>query len=111
MGRRGGLCCRPITGSWSALGGKRGRFLALPRDRAVTAIVAGHRGRFARSGSGCAGAVLSVPGCRLVVMDPGEMDEHLVRDVTQILASLCARLYGRRAAANRAIGGLGGDPG
>ena len=26
----------------------------------------------------------------------------LVRDVTEILTSLCARLYGRRAAANRA---------
>lgn len=38
----------------------------------------------------------------LVVVDPAELDDDLVRDVTEILTSLCARLYGRRSAANRA---------
>ncbi len=36
------------------------------------------------------------------MVDPGEVDDDLMRDVTEILTSLCARLYGRRAAANRA---------
>jgi predicted site-specific integrase-resolvase len=36
------------------------------------------------------------------VVDPADVDDDLVRDVTEILTSLCARLYGRRAAANRA---------
>jgi predicted site-specific integrase-resolvase len=31
-----------------------------------------------------------------------EVDDDLVGDVTEILTSLCARLYGRRDAANRA---------
>jgi predicted site-specific integrase-resolvase len=35
----------------------------------------------------------------LVVTRPGE---DLVRDVTEILTSVCVLLYGRRAAANRA---------
>jgi predicted site-specific integrase-resolvase len=35
-------------------------------------------------------------------VDPAEVDDDLVRDVTEILTSLCARLYGRRAAPNRA---------
>jgi putative resolvase len=39
-------------------------------------------------------------------MDPAEVDDDLVRDVTEILTSLCARLYGRRAAANRAARAL-----
>jgi predicted site-specific integrase-resolvase len=78
-----------VTEAGSALYGKRLKFLILLRDPAVTRVVAGHRERFARFGSGYAGAVLSAPGCRLLVMDPGELDEHLVRDVTQILASLC----------------------
>ena len=34
-------------------------------------------------------------------MDPGEVDDDLVRDVTEILTSLCARLYGKRAAADQ----------
>ena len=37
------------------------------------------------------------------VHDPAEVDDDaLVRDVTEILTSLCARRYGRRAAADRA---------
>ena len=41
-----------------------------------------------------------------MVADPAEVDDDLVRDVTEILTSLCARLYGRRAAANRAARGI-----
>jgi predicted site-specific integrase-resolvase len=47
-------------------------------------------------------AALSAQGRKLLVADPAEIDDDLVRDVTEILASLCVRLYGRRAAANRA---------
>jgi predicted site-specific integrase-resolvase len=61
-----------------------------------------HRDRFARFGSEYIEAALSAQGRRLMVMDPAELDDDLVRDVTEILTSLCARLYGRRAAANRA---------
>jgi predicted site-specific integrase-resolvase len=39
-------------------------------------------------------------------VDPAEVDDDLVRDVTEILTSLCAHLYGRRAAANRACRAL-----
>ena len=41
-------------------------------------------------------------GRKLLVVDPAEVDDDLVRDQAEILTSLCARLYGRRAAANRA---------
>ncbi len=37
-----------------------------------------------------------------MVLDPGEVDDDLVRDMTEVLTSLCARLYGRRSAKNRA---------
>jgi putative resolvase len=37
-----------------------------------------------------------------VVTDPGETTDDLVRDMTEVLTSFCARLYGRRGAANRA---------
>jgi predicted site-specific integrase-resolvase len=46
-------------------------------------------------------AALSAQGRRLLVVDPAEVDDDLVRDVTEILMSLGARLYGGRAAANR----------
>jgi predicted site-specific integrase-resolvase len=38
----------------------------------------------------------------LLVVDPAEIDDDLAGDVSEILTSLCARLYGRRAAASRA---------
>lgn len=91
-----------ITETGSALNGKRRKFLALLGDPAVTTIVVEHRDRFARFGSEYVEAALSAQGRRLMVMDPAGLDDHLVRDVAEVLASLCARLYGRRAAANRA---------
>ncbi|MFE4771540.1 recombinase family protein [Streptomyces sp. NPDC056713] len=41
-------------------------------------------------------------GRRLVVLDPAERADNLVRDVTEVLTSMCARLYGRRGAKKRA---------
>jgi predicted site-specific integrase-resolvase len=41
-------------------------------------------------------------GRRLIILDPDEVDDDLVRDVTEVLTSFCARLYGRRSARNRA---------
>lgn len=47
-------------------------------------------------------AALGASGRRLVVADPGEMKDDLVRDMVEVLTSFCARLYGRRSARNRA---------
>jgi predicted site-specific integrase-resolvase len=46
------------------------------------------------------------------VVDPAEVDDDLVCDVTEILTSMCARWCGKRAAANRvrrAIDAAGAD--
>jgi putative resolvase len=93
---------RVVTEVGSALNGHCKRFLALLRDPTVSTIVVEHRDRFARFGAEYIEAALSAQGRRLLVADPAEVDDDLVRDVTEILTSLCARLYGRRAAANRA---------
>jgi predicted site-specific integrase-resolvase len=86
----------------SALNGRRRKFLALLRDASVAVIAVEHRDRFARFGAEYVEAALAAQGRRLMVADPSEVDDDLVRDVTEILTSLCARLYGRRAAADRA---------
>jgi predicted site-specific integrase-resolvase len=46
-------------------------------------------------------------GCRLVVLDDGEVDDDLVGEMVEVLTSLCARLYGRRSARNRALKAVG----
>jgi predicted site-specific integrase-resolvase len=92
---------RVVTEVGSALNGHR-KVLALLRDPAVSTIVVEHRDRFARFGAEYVEAALAAQGRRLLVVDPAEVDDDLVPDVTEILTSLCARRYGRRAAANRA---------
>lgn len=100
---RGLAVDRVVTEVGSALGGHRTKFLALLRESAVTVIVVGHLDRFARFGAEYVDAALSAQGRRLLVVDPGEVDDDFVGDVTEILTSLCVRLYGRRAAARRAV--------
>jgi predicted site-specific integrase-resolvase len=91
-----------VTEVGSALNGHCKKFLALLRDPAVSTIVVEHRDRFARFGAEYVEAALAAQGRHLLVVDPAEVDDDLVHDVTEILTCLCARLYGRRAAADRA---------
>lgn len=91
-----------VTEVGSALNGHRRKFLALLRDPSVGRIVVEHRDRFCRFGSEYAEAALASQGRELVAVDSAEVDDDLVRDTTEIRTSMCARLYGKRAAANRA---------
>jgi predicted site-specific integrase-resolvase len=97
---------RVVTEVGFALNGRRRKLLVLLRDPDVTTVAVEHRDRFSRFGAEYVEAVLSASGRRLLVVDPAEVDDDLVGDVTEILTSLCARPYGRRAAANRAARGV-----
>ena len=91
-----------VTEVGSALNGHRREFLALLRDPSINRIVVEHRDRFCRFGSESVQAALAAHGRELVVVDTAEVDDDLVRDMTEILTSMRARLYGKRAAANKA---------
>jgi len=93
---------RVVTEVGSALNGHRRKFRGLLADGGVARIVVEHRDRFCRFGSEYIEAALSAQARELVVVDPAEVDDDLVRDMTELLTSMCARLYGKRAAANRA---------
>lgn len=67
----------------------------------VSRIVVHHRDRFCRFDSEYVQAARASQGRKLVVVDSAEVDDDLVRDTTEILTSMCARLYGKRAAQNR----------
>ena len=69
-------------------------------------MVAGHRDRLGRMNAGRARAALSAADRRLVVLDPGEVDGDLVRDMTVVLTSFCACRYRRRPARNGAAKAL-----
>ena len=50
----------------------------------------------------CSWLALAAQGRELVVVDAADVDDDLVRDMTEILTSMWARLYGKRAGKNRA---------
>jgi putative resolvase len=91
-----------ITEVGSGMNGKRRRFARVLADPTATTIVVEHRDRLARFGVEYLEAALMAQGRRIMVTDPGETTDDLVRDMTEVLTSFCARLYGRRGAANRA---------
>ena len=92
---------RVVTEVGSALNGRRRKFLAILRDPGVDRIIVEHRDRFARFAAEYVEAALAAQGRELLVVDSAEVDDDLVRDVTEILTCFCARLYGKRSATNR----------
>ncbi len=67
------------------------------------AIVVEHRDRLARFGSEYIEAAWAATGRKVVVVDPEEVKDDLVQDMIDVLiTSMCARLYGRRSARQRA---------
>ena len=86
----------------SGTGGGRSRARRLLAGPRVRIVAAGHRGRLGRVNTGLAGAALPAPGRRPVVPSPAGAGDGLVRDMTGIVTSFCARPDGRRPARNRA---------
>ena len=94
---------RVVTEVGSGLNGKRPKLGRVLSDPDAKVIVVEHRDRLARFGVEHLEAALSAQGRRVVVADPGETTDDLVRDMIEVLTSMCARLYGRRGARNRAM--------
>jgi putative resolvase len=91
----------------SGMNGARAKVRRLLADPKVTTVVVEHRDRLGRMNTELVDAALSAHKRRLVVLDDGEVDDDLVRDMVEVLTSFCARLYGRRSARNRALKALG----
>lgn len=91
----------------SGMNGARRKVRRLLSDPAVSAIVVEHRDRLGRMNTELVESALAAHGRRLVVLDSGEVTDDLVRDMVEVLTSLCARLYGRRSARNRALKAIG----
>jgi putative resolvase len=87
----------------SGLNGKRPKLRRILSDPDARVIVVEHRDRLAGFGVEHLEAALAAQGRRVVVAGPGETTDDLVRDMIEVLTGMCARLYGRRGARNRAM--------
>jgi putative resolvase len=90
----------------SGLNGNRPKLRRVLSDPDAMVILVEHRDRLARFGVEHPEAALAAQGRRIVVADPGETTVDLVRDMIEVLTLMCARLYGRRGARNRAMRAL-----
>lgn len=86
----------------AALNGSRPKLRRLLADPSVGTVVVEHRERLARFGVQYVEAAMAAAGRKLVVVEERKVDDDLVRDITEVLAWMCARLYGRRSAKRRA---------
>ena len=87
----------------SGLNGKRPKLRRVLSDPTATVIVVEHRDRLARFGVEHLDAVPAAQGRRVLVAGPSETADDLVRDMIEVLTSMCAGLYGQRGARNRAM--------
>ncbi|MEV0353543.1 IS607 family transposase [Nonomuraea sp. NPDC050680] len=90
----------------SGMNGGRAKAKRLLADPDVTTVVVEHKDRLGRMNVELIEAALSATGRRLVVLDDGEVEDDLVRDMVEVLTAFCARLYGRRSAKRRAKAAL-----
>ncbi|RYQ63622.1 integrase [Bifidobacterium pseudolongum subsp. globosum] len=95
-----------VTETGSGMDEHRRRLNRLLADPTVGTIVVEHRDRLARMNFELVENALKAQGRRVIVVDDAELDDDLVRDMTEVLTSFCARLYGRRAAKHRAQAAL-----
>lgn len=86
----------------SGLNGHRKGMIRLLHNPAAQTIVVEHRDRLMRFGFEYVEAALAAQGRRIIVIEPEEMTDDIVRDLHEVIVSMCARLYGKRSARNRA---------
>lgn len=91
----------------SAMNAKRAKLARVLADGSATTVVVEHRDRLAGFGLEHLAAALSAQGRRIVVVDPDEVDDDLVRDMPEVLTWFGARLDGRHGARSRAVKALG----
>ena len=90
----------------SGLNARRPGLTRLLRNPEVTMILVEHRDRLTRFGFEYLESSLAGQGRALVVIDRTVLADGIVRDRHEVIVSMCARLYGKRAEKNRAARAL-----
>jgi len=86
----------------SGLNGRRKGLLSLLNNKSISTIIVEYRDRLSRFGIEYIEALLNASGRQLIVMNEGEQKDDIVQDFIDIVTSMCARIYGKRSAKNRA---------
>ena len=69
-------------------------------------LIVEHRDRLCRFGFDYLEEALRQAQRRIIITDENDVKDDIVRDLHEVIVSMCARLYGKRAAANKAARAL-----
>ena len=86
----------------SGLNGRRKKLIKLLSDPSVETILVEHRDRLARFGVEYIEAALMSQGRSIIAADEMEEMADIWADFIDVVTSMCARIYGKRGARNRA---------
>lgn len=86
----------------SGMNGTRKKLNKILSDPSVGLIIVEHSERLARLNLQLIQSSLEANGRKIIVIDDSEFDNDLVQEITEFMTSVCARLYGKRSAKNRA---------
>jgi len=82
----------------SGMNPNRKKLNKLLADPTIGTIIVEHRERLARFNYELIESALKAQDRQILVIDPTEIEDDLVRDITEILTSLYSRIYGKRRA-------------
>ena len=86
----------------SGLNGQHPKLLRQLRSEGSLRLVVEHQDRLARFGFEMVDAALKGRNGEVVVVEDRETDDDLVRDMVEVMTSMCARMHGKRSARRRA---------
>lgn len=86
----------------SGLNGTRAKLMKILGDNSISTIIVEHRDRLTRFGFEYIAMALEASGRNILVINESEEDLDIVQDFVDVVTSMCARIYGKRGAKNRA---------
>lgn len=91
-----------ITETASGMNPNRRKLNKILKDPTIGTIVVEHRESLTRFNYELIESALKGREAKIVVVDPEEIEDDLIRDITDVLTSMCSRFYGQRSARARA---------
>lgn len=99
---RGWQIVKEVIEIGSGINGKQKKLLSLLGDTTVRIIVVEHRDRLGRFGAEMVEATFKASERNLFILNESECKDDIVQDFVDIVTSMCARIYGKSSAKNRA---------
>ena len=99
---KGYVIAGEVTEIASGLNSNRPKLNKLLSNNEVNTIIVEHRDRLSRFGFELIQSTLSSNNRNILVINETEQDMDLFQDFIDVVTSMCARIYGKRSAKNKA---------